>query len=121
MANKADQDHLDAIHALPCVCCLKMKVRQPSPTEAHHLVDNGYRRLSGGHQATASICGWHHRAEPLIWGTAVSRKYMLTMYGPSMKYQGRKGAFEEEFGTQRDLLNKTNELLGIKHERTTNL
>lgn len=110
--NKADQARLDAIHELPCVCCLSMKVQQPSPTEANHVVDNGYRRLSGGHQATNALCQWHHRAVPMRDGTIMSYDYMLRMYGPSMKYQGEKGAFERCFGTQRELLAKTNKLLG---------
>lgn len=111
--SKADQARLDAIHNLPCVCCLSMHVSQPGPTEAHHLVDKGNREASGGHQATAAICSWHHRAEvPMGEFFGASKEWLLLRFGPSMKYQGGKGEFELCFGTQRELLAKTNELLG---------
>lgn len=109
--SKADQARLDAIGNLPCVCCLSMKVKQPSPTERHHLVDMGDREKSGGHQSTVAICGWHHRALPLVRSIYHSNKDMLAVYGPSMKYQGSKGEFERCFGSQRELLEMTNKLL----------
>lgn len=108
MISKADQARLDAIHDMPCVCCLSMKVEQPNPTEANHIVDKGYRRLSGGHQATNALCGWHHRA---VTTMGYSQHEMLVIWGPSMKYQEGKGEFERCFGTQRELLDKTNEFL----------
>lgn len=109
---KEDQERLDAIGNIPCVCCFSMHVQQPSPTERHHVVDKGYRRLSGGHQATVALCGWHHRAIPVVANTAMSEAYMLRAYGPSMKHQGGKGAFERCYGTQRELIEQTNRLLG---------
>lgn len=113
--SKADQDRLDAIGNITCVCCDSMKVSLRPPIERHHLVDKGYRRLSGGHQATVSLCSWHHRAAP-SWGWSLRQMY--EHFGPSMKYQGppetvfeNKGAFERCFGTQRELLEMTNKLL----------
>lgn len=112
--SKTDKARLDAIHGLPCICCVEMHVLQPSKTEAHHLVDKGNREASGGDQATIPLCGWHHRADVLrYYKYNTPKPVMLETYGPSMKYQGGKGKFELCFGTQRELLAKTNELLSM--------
>jgi len=108
MTTKADKARLDAIHNMPCVCCESMKVSQPSPTEANHDVSNGYRRLSGGHQATSGLCGWHHRADNRDNGVLTPERVMYHKYGPSMKYQS-KGEFELCFGTQGKLVEITTE------------
>lgn len=108
--SKSDQERLDVIHNMPCICCHIEGVRQPSPTEAHHLVDKGYRKHSGGHRATLPLCAWHHRAEDPIrlWG----KERMSIFYGPSLKYQGKRGGFADHYGTERELLAKVNELIG---------
>jgi len=114
--SKADQERLDAIHNMPCICCEIKGVCQSSRTEAHHLVDKGNRAASGGDQSTIPLCGWHHRGEPSksFEGVAFRRSWMLSAYGPSLKFQGKKGGFVEKWGTERELLAKTNELLGVK-------
>ena len=96
---KAEQTRLDAIHAMPCMCCVREGVRQPSPTEAHHLVDKGTRKLSGGHMATIPLCGWHHRGIPL---EGVKPNDMLFDYGPS--FDLNKRSFVVTYGTDRELL-----------------
>jgi hypothetical protein len=113
--NKSDAARLTDVHNIPCVCCVSMHVAQPSRTEAHHDVSNGYREHSGGHQSTAALCGWHHRAEPLVGWT---RRRMFLKYGPSLKYQGppetalkNKGVFEKCFGNAEWLINETNRAL----------
>lgn len=113
--NKADKQRLDDLHNVPCVCCLEMRVAQPLPTEANHDVSKGYRKHSGGHQATNSLCSWHHRAIPV---PGLTQREMYEIYGPSMKYQGppetvfmNKGAFERCFGTQAELTAKSTALL----------
>lgn len=101
---KAEQDRLDAIHAMPCIACEMEDAKQPLRTEAHHIVDRGYRKHSGGHMATLPLCGWHHRGELLY---PLSSSEMLFEHGPSL--QGHKGAFVATYGHERELLEKVDE------------
>lgn len=104
-----DRERLDAIHRMACICCVKnLNMLIIYPTEAHHIVDKGYREHSGGHQATLPLCRWHHRAEPFM---DITKKQMLETYGPSLEYQGKKGGFVERYGTQRGLLAEVNAIL----------
>jgi hypothetical protein len=103
---KAEQAHLDRIHALPCCACAIEQVSQPSRTEANHLVDKGYRIHSGGHMATVPLCGWHHRGELLYPHTS---REMHFLYGPSMARS--PGEFKARYGSQRKLLGLTNRRL----------
>lgn len=102
---KAEQDRLDRIHAMPCLCCQLMGIDQPSRTEAHHLVDRGYREHSGGHSATLPLCGWHHRGDVRGCGRLVDPPTMANVeraIGPSL--QANKKLFMNTFGTERELL-----------------
>lgn len=104
-----DEDRLTAIHDLPCIACVKEGVRQPSRTEAHHLVDKGYRKHSGGHQATLPLCGWHHRADVLgcqVLCNPPTISNALMFYGPSLG--GHKKRFIETYGSERALLAEVN-------------
>jgi len=103
---KAEQAHLDRIHASPCLPCSIEQIQQPLRTEAHHLVDKGYRVHSGGHMATVPMCGWHHRGEQLYPHTS---KEMHFLYGPSMARS--PGEFKARYGSQRKLLKLTNRRL----------
>jgi hypothetical protein len=102
----AEQARLDAIHAMPCLCCEIEGVSQPSRTEANHLVDRGSRKLSGGHMATIPLCGYHHRGIPL---PGLSADDMLFDYGPSLALHKR--TFVVTYGSERELLEKVNERL----------
>lgn len=103
---KADKKRLDIIHRLPCLACVQQGVPQPSPTQAHHLVDKGYRKHSGGHQATIPLCAWHHVGEPVMDETATDMK---VLFGPSMFHHGK--LFTKVYGTQRELLARTNAVI----------
>lgn len=103
---KAEQLRLDRIHAMPCPPCEKEKIAQPSRTEAHHLVDKGTRALSGGHDATIPLCGWHHRGECVEY---MSGREMKLVYGPSLKLHKRE--FIARYGTEREQLAVTDERL----------
>lgn len=106
---KAEQARLDAIHAMPCIACdmeatfAKRRGEsfdgQPFPTEAHHIVDKGYRAHSGGHSATLPLDAWHHRGICLEGLTA---REMTFLYGPSLARQKR--AFIAIYGAERELL-----------------
>lgn len=106
VVTKSDQKRLDIIHRLPCLACVQEGCEQPNKTEAHHLVDKGYRKHSGGHQATIPLCGWHHRAEPKI---GQSKTEMGFIYGPSMETS--MAFFVKRYGTQRELLARTNAVI----------
>ena len=106
---KAEQDRLDALHDMPCIACeieadwakarQEPTVNQPSRTEAHHLVDKGYRIHSGGHMATLPLCGWHHEGTLLY---PLSSREMRALHGPSLKLH--KKDFVATYGSERDLL-----------------
>lgn len=102
---KADQKRLDIIHRLPCLACVQIGANI-TPVEAHHIVDKGYRRLSGGHQATIPLCEWHHRGAFRLGMTATE---MTNIFGPSLARSKR--AFISKFGTERDLLARTNAVI----------
>lgn len=109
----AQQARLDAIHGLPCCACRLEGVAQPSTTEAHHLVDKGYRIHSGGHDATIPLCGWHHRGD--VHGCQVlcnppTMANAEKAYGPSLALN--KKAFKAKYGTERELLEQTDAELG---------
>lgn len=106
---KAQQDRLDRLHRLPCMACVHEGVTQPFQTEAHHLVDKGYREHSGGHDATIPLEAWHHRG---VQREGWLRIEMEAKYGPSMALN--KKAFEAKYGTQRELLAKIDKLLGLQ-------
>jgi hypothetical protein len=106
LTSKADQVRLDWVHEQPCIACtLNRFVSQVTGmrVEAHHLVDKGYRKHSGGHQATIPLCAWHHRGEPHI---DFSIKEMGYRYGPSIAVSKRM--FVAQYGTDRELLEKVN-------------
>lgn len=113
---KAQQERLDAIHAMPCIACVKeagfarkrgeTPMGQPSRTEAHHLVDKGCRIHSGGHDATIPLCGWHHEG---ILVYPLSGREMRDLYGPSLKKHKRD--FIPQYGSERELLTEVDEQL----------
>src|SRR5271168_672128 len=98
----------DALRRLGCIACSINGFSAGNP-EIHHLVDKGYRKHSGGDQATIPLCQYHHRGIPWI-DFPVS--YMRERFGPSMALEAK--AFAVEFGSQRELLAKVNEMLS-KH------
>ena len=103
---KAQQWRIEALADMKCIACFIEGCAQPNRTEVHHLVDKGYRKHSGGHDATLPLCGWHHRGVPI---EGVSAQDMIFYCGPSMALNKRR--FEEFYGTQRELLERVNGLL----------
>lgn len=93
-----------------CIACLIAR----NPTQCgkltmHHLVDKGYRKHSGGNQATIPLGEWHHQGYPHMDYTA---GWMRMMYGPSMFIESKE--FARLYGSQRELLAMTNELIAGK-------
>ena len=107
--NSRDAKRYAALRELGCIACLLNGTPQlAGNVEINHLVDKGYRKHSGGNQATIPLCVWHHRGEPPMDFTV---RYMREIAGPSMFHEGK--AFTERYGTQRQLLGKVNEMLRI--------
>ena len=99
-----DKKRYYALHAIGCVIC-KIQGFEWTAAEIHHLVDKGYRKLSGGNQATIPLCPWHHRGEPMDHTT----RYMVATRGPSMALESK--FFAATFGTQRELLARVNDMI----------
>ena len=103
---KAQAARLAAVSAMSCVCCQMESMQQPWPTEVDHLVDKGYRKHSGGHDATIPLCAWHHRG---ICRDGMTAETMRAHYGPSFELQQRTAS--NWYGTKRELLEFVNALL----------
>jgi hypothetical protein len=69
-------------------------------------VDKGYRKHSGGHASTLCLCQWHHAGKPNM---GFGKKWMTEKYGPSLAEDKRQ--FTARYGTERELLEKTNQML----------
>lgn len=106
--NKADEARMDVIHAMPCICCVISNCLQRSRTEAHHLTDKGYRRLSGGHQASLPLCKWHHRGVVPFGHTIDSA---TVAFGPSLFHTSK--LFKQTYGTERELLAKVDGQIAV--------
>jgi len=106
---KADLERFRRLHATGCICCEMLGERYRGPTEIHHIVDMGYRKHSGGHQATLPLCAYHHRGVITNADHASWRQVM----GPALS-DGSK-AFRARWGTQRELLARVN--AGILKEK----
>ena len=101
-----DKQRLAAIHDMPCACCELEHRTQPNKTTAHHIVDNGYRELSGGHQSTLPLCEWHHLGYRLPTHDFVD---MEAKWGPSLARTKKK--WIARYGGERPLLKIVNEKL----------
>lgn len=82
--------------------------------DIHHIVDRGYRRLSGGDAATIPLCAWAHRGHCNEGMTVTD---MRLRFGPSLFHH--KKAFIERFGTERELLAKVNGLIRLNASTLT--
>jgi len=88
------------------MACVYEGVSQPSKTEAHHLVDRGYRKHSGGHDATIPLCAWHHRG---LQRDGWIKAEMTAKYGPSLALKKRE--FVLMYDSERELLAMVNKVL----------
>jgi hypothetical protein len=105
--NSRDSKRYDALRRIGCIACvIDGQECYCGVVEIHHLVTNGYRRLSGGNQATIPLGRFHHQGIPFMDRTVT---WMRNMYGPSMALESK--AFAERYGNQRTLLARVNEML----------
>lgn len=101
-----DQRRYERLHVIGCIACVLGGHLACGKVEMHHLVDKGYRKHSGGNQATIPLGAWHHRGEPFMNTTG---SQMRMKFGPSMFHEAKE--FARVFGTQRELLARINEML----------
>ncbi len=110
MTSKADLARYHILHSMPCIACLlDGNATVCGRTEAHHLVDKGYRRLSGGNQATIPLGRWHHRGIPR---EGYTNQLAREIWGPSLASEKR--AFIEQYGTERELLARVDAEIRVK-------
>lgn len=110
MVGSRDLKRYNALREMGCIACQHERgLVGVLPAEVHHLVDKGYRKHSGGNQATIPLCHWHHRGEPIMDHSVT---WMRGMFGPSMRLESRE--FAKVYGTQRELLARVNDLLSAK-------
>lgn len=97
IANAAEREHMGKVASLGCIICGK-------PATVHHITGAGMG-LRASHYDTIPLCPYHHQHGP--FGHAV--------------HNGTK-TFEKNYGTQRELLERTQEKLkqkyGEQHENS---
>jgi hypothetical protein len=104
---KAEKARFDRMKEMgQCVACYQHGIHGRGYIEIHHLL-SGNKRI--GHLASVSLCPWHHQST-LMEG--YTRAKMTALFGPSLA-NGSK-PFRAEFGTDKELLDLQNALLGIK-------
>jgi hypothetical protein len=99
----ADVERFAKLRALGCVVS-RIYFNRWEPAEIHHLVE-GRKRL--GHQFTIPLSPWFHRGVPPLPDMRPSEAEK--QIGPSLARSKRD--FVARFTTERDLLDKTNELI----------
>ena len=98
---KAQQRRFQDLQELGCITC-RLSGRGYRAPQIHHLVE-GYRL---GHDYTIPLCAWCHQGLP-DGNLAPSR--MEYEIGPSLARNKRE--FTARYGTERELLEKTERLL----------
>src|SRR5690606_19956039 len=102
---RAQARRLEQLAGMRCIACVIEGRAQPHRTEVHHITDKGYRRLSGGHDATLPLCSWHHRGIP---PNGMKTDEAIFHYGPApARAQTR---LIEPYGTERELSGAVNGL-----------
>lgn len=99
----ADIERFAKLRALGCVVS-KIYFNRWEPAEIHHLVE-GRKRL--GHQFTIPLSPWFHRGVPPRFDMRPSEA--TKEIGPSLALSKRE--FVARFMTERQLLERTNELI----------
>ena len=98
------QRRFDRLQRIGCIACRMEDIQ--SQADIHHIVDKGYRKHSGGDEATIPLCPYHHRG---LLPDGMSQAEAEIMYGPSLALSKRE--FVLQFGTERSLLMFVDHLL----------
>lgn len=94
-ATRAEKEHLSRVAAIGCVACLNMGY-EDTPAEIHHLLTGKGASQRAPHRRTIPLCPWHHRTGG--FGNAIHAGIQT---------------WESVHGTETELLEQTEELLGI--------
>lgn len=89
---KAESDHIEKVVSKGCIICLNC-FGFDSPAEAHHIGNGAMGKRASNFEVIA-LCPMHHRLGGV--GVAV--------------HAGRK-SFEKNFGTEKELLKQTLEMI----------
>ncbi len=92
---KADRDRKKKLEDLGCIVCL-IDLKILTPCGIHHM--SGQVK-DGCHQLTLGLCGNHHQMKSNFG-------YWVSRHGDG------KADFEKAYGTEQELLELTNELIG---------
>ncbi len=104
---KAEAERFDAIKELGCILGHKLDLGWV-PAEIHHLTIGGkHGAKRRGHEFTIGLNPWSHRG---VLFSGLTQAQCLEMFGPSYAKQPR--AFRELIGTDDELLEYQNQLLG---------
>jgi RecA-dependent nuclease len=105
-----DQKRYAALQKLGCICCRMLGFY--SAPDIHHIVSGGKRK---GNQYTLPLCSWHHRGvKP--YPVVIS---VLRSIGPSLA--GGSKPFVARWGTELELLDKVNQLIGSQRAKDVKL
>ena len=91
-----------------CLPCLIVNFRHRLAT-VQHVVEGG-KRL--GHSWTYGACPWHHQGIADPWDDYQAER----MLGPSLAWNQK--AYQERFGTERELVELQDVILSLPPERT---
>jgi hypothetical protein len=101
---KAEQARIERMLVLGCAACAAIGIPNHHLIECHHILA-GNKRM--GHRFTLALCRGHHRNE-----FTLTQRLSLTVEQQASIATGRK-PFNKVFGTERQLLEKTDFLLGL--------
>ena len=91
---KAEAAHMAAVSELGCIACIVTGIID-SPAECHHVRFKAGASQRSSHMDIIGLCPPHHRTG-----------------GYGVAFHAGKIAFEQKFGTEEELLERTNKLLG---------
>lgn len=101
---KADSIRIGRMMLLGCCACAVLGIPNHLQIECHHILDGG-RRM--GHRFTIPLCKGHHQGYFTADQQLILKVKQLVSIG-----DGRK-LFVEVYGTERELLERVDHLLGL--------
>jgi len=90
---KAEAAHMAAVADLGCIACIVIDIIG-SPAECHHIRSKAGCGQRSSHMDVIGLCPPHHHTG-----------------GYGVAFHAGKIAFEQKFGTEEELLERTNKLL----------
>lgn len=107
MTPRAREHRFRRLKELGCIACWMQGLMNVYPEIHHQNMGGKAGQKRRGDEYTIPLCAWHHRGETA--GDHVTNSDMRQMLGPSLARESK--AFRERFGSDEQLLAKTNELI----------